>query len=449
MSKIPLPWGDGEIDISLPNHWTLGQIAESSLRPAPKDWPDRLAAALNQTSTGPSLAKMLAARPGGRIVLVVEDITRHSPLPQILEIVLREIRHAGVTDEQLGIVFATGMHTPMTEEQVAEKLGNAAEGIKWRCNPWHDPSQFISIGRVNRIEIQMDRAVVEADLRIVISAVSPHLQAGFGGGYKMFFPGCASKETIRGIHRLGITRGFRQLVGTDISVNLMRTVIDAAGKLLDSQSGTTFGVQYVLDESSLPTFIATGKLSATQQMLSKQCSLSCGVIPDRPADVLITNSHPLDFDLWQSFKCIPNTLWAARPGGVIICTTACRAGLAGMKIPATNIKPEWVQRIVRWLGPDTISSLLMRLVPSLAGDAAFFVRLGLKAVHRNTIFMVNPTLHAENVKFPGMRIFGDVAEAIEAADKLLGGKPQNVVIYPAGGATYPIPPRNIAREETL
>lgn len=439
MTEVSLPWGKDQLQFSLPEDWELIQTANSSLRPAPDDWPDRLAVALGQPGSGLTLSKLLAARHGGRVVIIVEDLTRHSPLHQILDILLREIRYARVEDSQIEIFFATGMHPAMTPEQVREKLGPACDGLAWRCNPWQDKNAYVHVGTANGVEIAVDRGVAEADLRIIVSSVSPHLQAGFGGGWKMVLPGCAALETIRGLHRKGIGRNGAQLVGMDVLKNPMRLAIDAGGELLDAYKGKTFAVQYMLDDNDLPSAIATGEVLSAQRMLAKQSAVSCGVIVNEPCDVLITNAAPRDFDLWQSFKGIANTLWAARSGGVVICLTRCESGLNGMKPIKWPLSPEWTRRALRMLGAYNLASLVMRLVPQLAGDAGFFVRMATAALHRNPLFMVSPELAKQNVIFPGMRIFATPAEAFEAAGKLLGEGRQRVIVFPSGGTTYPLP----------
>lgn len=439
MPDLVMPWGGEELRISLPESWTLQQVAVPSLQTADPDWTERLALALNQPIAGPPLAELLGEAAGGRIVLVVEDITRHSPLSQILDVVMREVRHAGVDDERIEILLATGMHPPMTKEQAAQKLGAMTESLRWRCNPWDDERAYLPVGRCGRVNVSIDRGLATADLRIIISSVSPHLQAGFGGGYKMYLPGCASLETIRGLHRQGIGPNPRQLVGTAGSANRMRSVIDHSGQLIDATHGATFAVQYLLDDDDLPSVIATGQPMPVQQMLSKHCSTSCGVIVPAPADVLITNAHPRDFDLWQSFKCIPNTAWAARPNGVIICLTRCQAGMGGIKPPPWPINPTWTRRMFRLFGTEAVSSLLRALVPRIAADAAFFIRIATQTLYRNPIFMVSPTLVAQGARFPGIQLFADAGDAVKAADSLLGGGPQRAVAFPSGGITFPIP----------
>lgn len=438
MADISVPWGRDELTIELPEAWTVRQVAQPQLRQASDGWQQRIARALSQPDSGLPLGRLLAARSGGRIAILVEDLTRHSPLPEILEPVLREIHHARVPDENIEIVFCTGMHADMTCAQAREKIGDLAYTLRWRCNPWTDPSRYVRVGRVEKLDIAIDRDVAQADLRIVISSVSPHLQAGFGGGCKMLFPGCASLETIRGLHRLGLGRQARQLVGTPAMLNPMRATIEHAGKLVDAWHGTTFGLQYLLDERNLPAYVASGNPADTQGMLAKQCSVACGAMIEEPADVVITNAHPRDFDLWQSFKGIANAQWAARPGGVILCLTRCQAGLNDMSPPRWPISPAWTRRIIRLLGPEALASLLTRAVPALAGDAAFFVRMGLQTIHRNPVLFVSPKL-AEAGRFPGVDIFAEPADAIHAAQAIVGTGPQRVNVFPSGGITYPIP----------
>lgn len=440
MPDLTVPWGEQQLDITLPDAWSLEQVAEPALRPAEANWVDRVSMALAQPGSGPPLGDLLGDHRQGRVAIVVEDITRHSPVQQLLGPVLREIQHAGIEDRQVELVFATGMHPAMTEAEAREKIGPLADRLSWRSNAWDDRSAQVHVGRVNGTPIGIDRGVAEADLRILISSVSPHLQAGFGGGYKMLIPGCAALETIRALHRKGVQRGFRQLVGLGAEQNPMRAFLDAAGEKVDAHHGQTFSLQYLLDGQERPSYIAAGEVATAQRMLAKQCAVACGVVVPTAADVLIANAYPRDVDLWQCFKCIPNTLWAARPGGIIICLARCPAGMHGMEFPSVPLSPTWVRRLLRLIGADGLCSLITRLAPSLAGDAAFFIRMATQTLYRNPIYMVSPALHAAGAAIPGLHLFASPAEAIQAAENALGQGPQKVVAFPSGGITYPVPP---------
>jgi len=438
MPEVSLPWGDGELKIALPEHWQVQQIAASSLPRQGGDWRDALGAALGQPTGEAPLGQLLAARRTGRIVLVVEDFSRHSPLAEILEVVMAELTRQRISTNQVQVIFATGMHPQMTAAQAAAKLGPLAHSLRWRSNRCKDAAGHVHLGRVGKLDASVDRDVADADLRIVISSVSPHLQAGFGGGYKMFLPGCASIETIRQLHRMGVDRVPRQWVGTDAAGNPMRAAIDAAGRLIDQRHGKSFAVQYVLDNDDRPAIVAAGSMEAVQQMLAKRCAVACGVLVEKPADVLLVNAYPRDCDLWQSFKGIANTRWAARAGGVIICLARCEAGMYGMDVPQWSLSWKLVRALVRLLGSDALGALLTRLAPNLAADAAFFIRLALQAIHRNPVLMVSPALAGGGKTFPGLKIVADPADAIAEAGKLLGDSPQKVTVFPSGGTTYPV-----------
>ena len=439
MPEVSVPWGPDNLTFTLPAHWEIQQVASPLFPLAAADWQDRLAAALHHPVAGESLARLLAARRAGRIVLVVEDLTRHSPVGEILEVVMREIRHAGIGEDQLEIFFATGTHPPLTARQASEKLAGAAEAVAWRSNPWDDRNAYVRVGQVDRLEVLVDRGVADADLRIVISSVSPHLQAGFGGGYKMLLPGAAHLDTVRRLHRSGITRRPRQLVGLDAERNPMRRLIDAGGQMVDARRGKTFAIQYLLDVANTPSAIVAGEVMPTYRMVAKQCSVACEIVTPGPADVVITNAHPRDRDLWQCFKCIPNTLWAARRGGVIIVLARAPAGTVGMDIPSWRVKASWMRRFVRMLGAQSLASLITRIAPRLAGDAAFFIRMALQTIHRNPVLMVSPRLCESGSHFPGLGLYPTVEDAVAQAEKLLRAGPQRVTVFPAGGTTFPVP----------
>lgn len=451
MPNISVPWGHEQLDINLPDDWQIEQVASRGAQRASMDWSEQLARALDQPAAGLPLGRLLAARPHAKIAIIVEDVTRHSPTPQILEVILREIRHARVAEERIEVVFACGMHPEMSPEAAREKLGPAMDSIRYRSNPWSDPGAYVRLGNVGKVPVCVDRGVAEADVRILVSSVSPHLQAGFGGGYKMYFPGCASLETIRSLHRLGLGRRPRQLVGLLAANNPMRRAIDAAGAMLDQAGGVTFSVQYLLDDNDLPLAIAAGDVIPVHRMLRKRCSVDCGIVVPGQADVVIANAHPRDFDLWQCLKSIPNTMWAARPNGVILCLGRCEAGLYGMKVPPWPLSATWTRRLVRFIGPEAISSLLSRVSPTMAGDAAFFVRMAAHTLARNPIILVSPALHSAGASFPGLRIVGSVADGIAAAQRRLSEGSPRVVVFPAGGVTYPVPtgqgPEHVAAGE--
>ncbi|NLF30858.1 MAG: DUF2088 domain-containing protein [Planctomycetes bacterium] len=446
MAPLSVPWGDGELALPLPDHWTLAQVARPSLARAAADWPDRLAQSLNRPEGSESLSAVLASLPShGRIVLVLEDITRHSPLARILPIIVRELDHAAIADERVEILFATGMHPAMTARDVSRKIGPLAERFAWRCNNAHDGGAHVRVGEVlhcsgsRRVPIYVDRRLVQADLRLVVAAVTPHMQAGFGGGAKMFVPGCAALETISRVHLTGLLGPLAApAVGTEPAVNPMRRMIDAAGDLVDRSHGRTFAVQYVLDADDQPAAMASGDLRLGQQMLAKQCAAAMGIVIDAPADIVITNAWPRDYDMWQAFKCIANTAAAVRPNGVICALAHCPAGLNMGRI-RWPLSPAWTRRLVRAIGVKGIVSMLRRLRPGVHGESHFFIQLAVQTIHRNPVLLHAPELTRRGQSFPGLPLY-DTPEALFAAadDRLGPNGSRRVIVFTAGGTSYPV-----------
>lgn len=445
MPQCHVPWGPDTLTLSLPEAWRIQQQARPMLPAAGKDWPERLAMALSRPEGAVPLPQVLAGlAKDARIELIVEDITRHSPLAEILPRIVRELEHAGVGDEQVGILFATGMHPDMTEQEARQKVGDLVDRFEWRCNQAADKSAHEEVGAAplpfgdGTIPILMNRHVLQADLRIVISSVSPHLQAGFGGGAKMFLPGCAALETIARAHACSLPKTMRRpLVGQPWDVNPMRGIIDLAGELVDQAGGVTFAVQYMLDAEDKPASIVAGGLRHGQRLLAKQCAAAAGIVIDQTADVLITNAWPRDHDLWQSFKCIPNTCGAVRPGGAIVVLARCPAG-ANMGEVRWPLSPRWTRRLIRWIGPKGIISLAKRLAPGMHGEAHFFIRLAVETIHRNPVYMYAPELIRRGQRFPGLPVYDDLDALLRDVERDLGTGAKRTLVFEAGGASYPV-----------
>ncbi len=444
MADCQVPWGPERLTLHLPEHWTLAQVAAPRYRPAPAEWLDRLSAALARPEGMAPLARLARSLgPAGRVAIVIEDITRHSPLEQILPRVLAELTHAGVGDDRIELLIATGMHPAMTAEQVREKVGPLAERLAWRCNDCRDRDGYVSLGVVEsptgrgRVPVLVDRGCLEADLRVLVTSISPHLQAGFGGGAKMLAPGMAHLETISRLHLYGLPHRTGPLVGTEAARNPLRTMVDAIGERVEAFGGQTFAVQYLLDDADRPNTIVAGDLRRGQQMLAKQCATAAGVVIDQPADILVVNAAPRDYDLWQSFKCIPNTRGAVRRNGVILALARCPGGL-NMPAPRWPISPAWIRRIVRLIGVPGLVSLLSRFGPAIHPEARFFVRLALETIHRNPIVLYSPALAEAGSRFPGLTIVGDLDAAYAAADALLRNGSRRTIVFPTGGNSFPI-----------
>jgi len=154
---------------------------------------------LDHPKCGASLTERAAGRRSAAVV--VPDQTRPAELDQVLPLVLDRLRAAGLHAEAITVLVATGTHPPVSSEVLVAQVGSVPPGvhvIQHRCRARAD---LVSVGELDSgLTVRLNRAVVDADVVVIIGAVRHHYFAGFGGGGKLIFPGVAGYEEIQVNH---------------------------------------------------------------------------------------------------------------------------------------------------------------------------------------------------------------------------------------------------------
>lgn len=442
-----VPWGTGELDLRLPDNWPVFDARPTPQPAADQPTPplaEMVAAALTAPLGMPPLRQLALqaaarkARPG-QIAIIVDDDTRHTPADKVLPVVLDYLGAGSgkaIADDRIEIHFAGGTHRPMTREQMADKIGpDLVRRFACFNNPFDDPAAYRYLGRTrHNTPVHLSARVADADLRILVGSVCAHLQAGFAGGYKLLFPGLASRDTLKKLHLRG-TEQFCQLTGTPAETNPMRQEIDRLGAYLD---GTTFAVQLLLGEANEPLAAVAGEPVAAQRVLAQRAVGRFGVPLPGSADLLVCNSFPREHDLWQGFKCIANTLFAARPGGLIVATIKADRGTNGMKLPKWTLSRRVIRGLLAVTGRDGLVSIFARLLPQVNDEARFFMRFCLGTIQRNAVLIYSPNLAAEGIRFPGLELYDNLPAVWKRAAQMLDGKAPNVTVFGHGGVCYPM-----------
>jgi lactate racemase len=182
---------------------------------------------------------------GRSVCVLVPDATRSCPLPLLLGAVHRAL-HGRVT--RLTVMVALGTHAPMDEAALAAHLGYRAgdaaavyPGTAIRNHEWWDPDRRarigcigadtvrgLSDGRLDRgVDVEVNRAVIEHDVVLVLGPVFPHEVVGFSGGNKYLFPGVSGQELIDVSHWLGALITSAEIIGTR-GITPVRALIDRA-----------------------------------------------------------------------------------------------------------------------------------------------------------------------------------------------------------------------------
>src|SRR5690242_11363722 len=153
------------------------------------------------------------------VLIVVSDATRPTGSAQLVNLVVRRLVQIGVSPSRMGVIFATGIHRRVTDEEKRELLTPfIVQRLKIVDHDAYDPAQLTSFGKTeSSIEVELSSALREYSRVIVIGGINFHYFAGFTGGRKSICPGLASAKTIEATHMLALdfeTGGRKAGVGT-------------------------------------------------------------------------------------------------------------------------------------------------------------------------------------------------------------------------------------------
>lgn len=428
---LTLPWGKETIEIGMPETWRI----VDSLKPAgvdPLENPDKaIYEALKKPVESANLTDL--ARNKKSVVIVVDDASRPTPVSAIFPRVLAELVEAGVGLDQMTVVPALGLHRPMTEVELSERVGEAFKGLRWE-NPDCDKEEKLSfLGTTSRgTPVWITKVVAEADLIVSIGCIEPHIIASFGGGYKNLIPGVAGRTTVAHNHSLNCAPTTFNNVGRTIEGNPMRLDLEEGASMLKAP---VFIVNAIMNYRQEIVQIVAGNPIAAHRMGTRISAGLYGAKVGKPADVVITSSNPMDQDLRQGVKALANTIRAVRKGGVVM--TFVRAeegtgvfGLANKKLPIGK-------KALRTLAPVILPLVPKLKLKGMGEEDRFFLYFALQAMHHATLLMYGPTIPAntqENLPFID---FHKSPEDMVAAAVQRVGKTADVLVFPHGGITYP------------
>ncbi len=271
-----------------------------------------------------------AARGGKRACVVVSDKTRRYGVDIWLSALIDELNAAGIPDEAVTVLFATGAHEQHDFAERAAIVGpEVAVRVRMVDHDCDAEDDLVPLGTTKAgTPVRINRIIVESDVVVTTGAVMPHYYAGFSGGRKSIVPGVAARDTIFANHSLNLA----MCGGTE---KRARTVVLEGNPvhedLLEAASfvDVTFSVQAVCDASGNPAAFFTGGQS---QAHSAACSLAAQwycVSLDRPLPWVVAScgGFPKDINLYQSHKSLDNAFRAVGRGGTIFLIAKCRDGL--------------------------------------------------------------------------------------------------------------------------
>ncbi len=291
--KIPwAAWRDPDfLELSYPDSWDV-----SSFRMNGADGPVLNSDEINRSIVNPIGTPKLSELAVGKekVVIVVDDMTRTTPVSLIIPHVLEELKEANINSGQITILLALGAHKPMNKHDCILKLGkDVVDTIKIENH--HPYENLTELGESNiGTPIDVNSTYVNSDLKISIGGVIPHPLAGFGGGAKIVLPGVCGIRTLEANHSAG-TRGIGSGIGrvTDIR----RDIEDIASKV-----GLDFSVNVILTESGDIAAITSGHYIDAHRKAIEIALQNYGTKVTPNNQICFFNLFPADSELNQSSK---------------------------------------------------------------------------------------------------------------------------------------------------
>ena len=433
-----IPWGeDPPLRLQPPGNWSVAAVFKPDLTAAVVDYPAALREALDGPLGGRGIESVVGA--GSTVAIVVDDPSRWTPVRLALPVVLDRLEAVGVARSAITISFGVGRHHAVSELAMAERLGPEVAAT-YHCfsPPIDDLSAYEDLGSTeDGVPVRVFGPVARADLRIMIGSVLPHMQAGFGGGYKLIFPGTSHRSTLGALHRRGLGGdGAAKLLGGDANANPMRQAIGAAA----SKLGPCVSISHLLGPPGTVLQVLAGHPDAVQDQLAAEARrrFEAPALDPATVDVVVAGNAPWPGDPLMSFKVLLQHRSAGRPGGVLVGFFWTDPAEIDRTVPMTTLRAiaatgapgGWVIR--------SGLNLADRLMAAVQAPNEFLLRWARELVVDRTVLVYSPPLFDRvGPRLGPVRLFNDQAALWQAATAALPGVASpRCRIFPQGGLTY-------------
>lgn len=349
------------------------------------------------------------------VLIVVSDATRATASAQIVNLLLRRLIQAGVSPARTAVIFATGIHRPVSAK---EKLDLLTPFIVQRLRVLdHDPYDQSRLTRLGA-GVEVNSALKEFSRICVIGGITFHYFAGFTGGRKSICPGLASAGTIESTHMLALDfehGGRKAGVGTGL---LEGNAVHEECERVAALVSPAFGINTIVNEEKRAVKLFCGDWRLSHRAACDYYSDQYSVTLPAKRDIVIAScgGFPNDINLIQAHKALDMAALACNEGGTIILLAECSDGLG---------RPDFL----KWFDAHDSRALEARLLNGyeVNGQTAWAL---LTKAERYRVYLISE-LPDDDVRRMRMVPVQTIAEALGAAGGADG------YILPRGAAVLP------------
>ena len=257
------------------------------------------------------------------VCIIVDDYTRSTPTAKILSFLMPALEKEGIKKENVFFMFASGSHRLMTEKEKRARLSNKYfENYRSMDHRFFDKEHLVEMGNFDDGNpILVNKYVIEADIRIAVGTLVPHMPAGFSGGAKMLLPGVAGEDTVHHMHVVGALDP-RQAIG--VTDTLPRQLMETLAKTAEP-----FAIlNVILDAEDAALGIVGGHfIEAHRRGVEIAKEIYFVEVPEL-VDLVVSDTRDHDADMTQANKGLFSAALAVKDGGEILLVTNCPDGVS-------------------------------------------------------------------------------------------------------------------------
>jgi len=416
----------GTLDVKLPETWKVLQTIFKEEQKGRMSLEDLLARALERPVDSRGLDGIL--NPGATVAIVVDDLTRPTPIRGLLPLLLKKIHQSGVPRENIDIVIGVGTHRALTQEEIRARCGEAIAGAYRVKNHDARSANLVKVGEVPGCgPVLMNATVARADVKITVGSILPHPHNGFGGGPKNVMPGICDFDTIRQHHLRNVVDP-RSILG-NIEANPFYLNCCQIAKL----AGIDFSINCLYDSLGNVYDILAGNPFDVHDVGIRKTVEALGIPVSERADITLVSSYPYD-EGPQIVKPVLPAAMTTKPGGTILLVAEILAPLPEFFLDSfTKIRACGVTE-----AEARIKEKLLCVEPMIEGPMDFNMALILIffASRKFRIVLVADRILQEAAGQIGFDYASDLSMAIEK--ERWQRKTATVNLIPAGGYVFPM-----------
>lgn len=370
---------------------------------------------------------------GDKVCIIISDVTRRWQQPSTyLPILVERLNRAGIPDEDILILCATGTHRRQTEEEhislVGEELYRRIRFMDHQCD---DKEHLTYMGTTSRgTPVWLNSHAMACDKIILTGGVVYHFLAGFGGGRKSVVPGIAGRETINTNHNNALNHGLGSGSNPRVCNGNMGEDNPFHSDLMECAAFAkpAYLLNVFVDDNYQIVGAFAGDWQKAHEAAAKAVEQLDGVpIPRRtPLVIASAGGFPKDINLYQTSKTLSNALAAVAPGGTMILLSQCREGFGDPDCEAQICAYDTMEEREKALRADF----------SIGGFVGFLFAEASENYHLILVTDI-PGERFERMK---IRVARTLDEALVLAAQCNGGSLDGVetTLMPHGGSTFPL-----------